>query len=284
MQRRAASFALDWAAMGSARVQIATDHPGRLRDDYLLAKLCWHWERMGLRIHCGPAAALDAELGIVHVDRTRVPESCVPANPCARPLLNAGVLDISKSRFSTLKLRASDAWPGPVIVKTELNGHGSIEGARTLLERVRRRLAARSWRLARALPPGRYPILENLAEVPGWVWRDPALLVEKFLPERDDGLYVVRVWVFFGSRGYAYRLFSTDPVVKNKHIVRHEAIAPPAQLEAVRQAHGFDFGKFDYVDVAGQPVLIDANKTPTIGSPPDTPRLRDLAEGIEELW
>lgn len=54
----------------------------------------------------------------------------------------------------------------------------------------------------------------------------------------------------------------------------------PPELESVRQAHGFDFGKFDYVEVDGRAVVFDMNKTPTTMSNPGSPRLLDLAEGI----
>jgi hypothetical protein len=90
--------------------------------------------------------------------------------------------------------------------------------------------------------------------------------------------------MFFGSRGYSYRLFSTHPLVKSGSMVGYEYLdAAPPELEAIRAAHGFDFGKFDYVEVDGRVILLDANKTPTVTGDGESPRLAHLAEGVEEL-
>lgn len=211
----------------------------------------------------------------------------IPAAAGATPLLNGRVLDISKRIFSSQLLAAGDDWDGPVIVKSNLNHFGIPEehGRRpALLARTRLRLARLSWRLARALPPGRYPVLPRLAAVPEWVWSEPELLVERFVPERDGGRYCLRGWMFFGSRSYSYRLFSTHPLVKSGSMIGYEFLeGPPPELLAIRAAHGFDFGKFDYVQVDGRTILLDANKTPTVTGDGESPRLRDLAEGALEL-
>jgi hypothetical protein len=127
-------------------------------------------------------------------------------------------------------------------------------------------------------------VLPRLAAVPDWVWSDPQLLVERFVPERDAGRYCLRGWMFFGARSYSYRLFSTHPLVKSGSMIGHEFLAgPPPELESIRARHGFDFGKFDYVQVDGRTILLDANKTPTVTGDGESPRLLDLSEGIEEL-
>ena len=174
-----------------------------------------------------------------------------------------------------------------MIVKSDLNHFGIPEQhgrRRALLAAGRLQLARLSWRLARELPLGRYPVLPHLAAVPEWVWSDPALVVERFMPERDRGRYCLRGWIFFGARSYSYRLFSSDPVVKSGSMIGYEYLdGPPPELEAIRAEHGFDFGKFDYVEVDGRSILLDANKTPTVLGAGDSPRLRDLAEGLGEL-
>jgi hypothetical protein len=264
------------------KICIATGRAGFLRKDYLIAKLAWHWERAGVSVETSESIPRGADLAILHVDRTRVDAAEVPGNPEGIPLLNGRVLDISKRRFSSLGLDAGTDWAGPVIIKSDLNHFGIPESGGGL--RLRQRLAERSWRLARALPRRRYPVVESARAVPGWVWSDPDLLVEKFLPERSGDLFCLRGWVFFGPRSYAFRLFSTDPMVKTGSMVRHEFLpGPPRELEEFRARHGFDFGKFDYVEHDGRPILLDANKTPTIVTEPDTPRLRDLAGGLFEI-
>jgi hypothetical protein len=164
-----------------------------------------------------------------------------------------------------------DTWIGPVIIKSILNCFGAQEWNASrpgFFQRKRREIAKRSWRLARMLPQQDYPVVKSIAAVPGWVWKRDDLIVERFMPERDGDLYSIRGWLFFGDRGYAYRLFSK--------ILDHV----PQELEILRKAHGYDFGKFDYVEVEGRPVVIDMNKTPTTIAKPDSPHMIDLAEGL----
>lgn len=271
-------------------IQIVTDKPGRLQPGYLIAALAWHWTRAGHQVTSRAVGAIDADLGILHIDRTRVEPGMIPPKPARCPLLNERVLDISKSGFSTLRVGPDDSWDGPVIVKSDLNCFGLPEWKSRrhgLFERKRRQLAETSWRLARTLPPRRYPVLAGLSHVPRWVWDRPDTIVERFMPEREGDLYCLRGWVFFGKRGYTYKVLSRDSMVKTTTMTRHEFLGdPPAELEAFREARGFDFGKFDYVEVDGRPILIDINKTPkmlSLRSTPDTPRTRHLAAGLHDF-
>jgi hypothetical protein len=271
-------------------IHIATDTPAPINEKYLIANLAWHWERAGHRVTTGPANGIEADIGIMHIDRTKLDHELVPDNPSHRPLLNEHVLDISKRRFSTLRVMAGDRWDGPIIIKSNLNYYGAPEWAgnrHSFFERKRRKLAEKSWRLARMLPHKRYPVLPKLSQVPGWVWERPELIVERFMPEREGDLYCLRGWVFFGKRGYTYRLFSRDGIVKAGNITKYEILGdPPPELEAFREANSFDFGKFDYVMVSGRPILLDINKTPTVASSDstaDTPRMRHLADGLYDF-
>jgi hypothetical protein len=270
-------------------IHIATDTTSPLWDIYLISLLAWHWNQAGDRITSGPVKHIDPalDLAILHMDRTKIEPELVPANPSGRRFLNGGILDISKKRFSTMMVAPGDSWEGAVIVKSNLNCYGDPEwngGSHGWFARKRREWAKRSWRMARMLPEGTYPVLPRLSEVPDWVWADPSLIVERFVPEMDQGRYCLRGWVFFGKRGYTYRLFSDRPVVKARAILGHEFLEdPPSELVAFRDANGWDFGKFDYVMVDGKPILLDINKTPTITTGPDTPRLRHLAGGLDEM-
>lgn len=271
------------------RVHIAVDKLVPFFDCYLISRLAWHWRRAGHSVTAGPVHEIDPgiDLALLHVDRTRIAPGSVPGNPAGRPFLNSRVLDISKHLFSSLRVLPGDPWKGSVIVKSNLNAFGTQERADLepgFFERKRRKLARRHWRLARCLPPRNYPVLPSISAVPGWVWRHPDIIVERFMPERRDGLYCLHGWVFFGKRGYTYRLYSTDPVVKAGSIVKDEFLGdPPPELEAFREANGWDFGKFDYVEVDGRPILLDINKTPTTTGGPDTPRMRDLSMELEDI-
>lgn len=265
---------------------ISISHLGpSLEGHYALAAFVKIWREKGLRVSVGRSFSPDADLCILHHDRTRLNPAVLPAAPAGSRVLNGEILDISKRSYSTLAISAGDAWQGPVIVKTNLNHFGIPErlNARSdLIEKLLNRLARVSWRAARRLPNRSYPVLESIADVPRWVWESSDYIVEKFMPERtDDGLYAVRGWIFFGDKGYAYRMFATDPLVKASALVRHEVFdAPPHELVRFRERMRFDFGKFDYVEHAGAPILLDANKTPTYVGEGETPRVRMLADGI----
>ena len=270
----------------SAHLHIATLPDEELRPAYLIGQLAGLWREQGHRVTVGPTARLEADVGLLHIDRTRVSGGCLPANPDRRPLLNASVLDISKRRISTQLLSPDSVYAGPVIIKTDANAFGGPE-RRALpvwsLRRCRRRWSGtRWWRLVRELPRISYPVLDNLSRVPGWVWRRDDLVVERFLPEREGDEYTLRVWLFFGDQEYGARLFSREPVVKVRSITRYEYLdSVPDSLRAFRRRLGMDFGKIDYVMVDGETVPLDANKTPmvSLGRAP-SPNLVRLAAGL----
>ncbi|MEZ6002122.1 hypothetical protein [Hyphomonas sp.] len=186
----------------------------QMPDHYMLSALMRLWREKGLQVECSDTYSQDADVCILHHDKTRLNLDELAKAPEGATVLNGNVLDISKTHISVLQTTEGDDWGGPVIIKTDLNHFGFPEGGEaeqigllsSLCFKVRRRLSHRSWRLARQLPPGHYPVLESKNDVPGWVWNDENLIVEKFLPERnEDGLYGVRGWIFFGDREYAYR-------------------------------------------------------------------------------
>jgi hypothetical protein len=115
------------------------------------------------------------------------------------------------------------------------------------------------------------------------MWFNPKLVVEKFRPERQDGLFCLRQWLFFGDREVGSVAYSKHPVVKANRIVKREAVTEfPDGLRAHREALRFDFGKFDYVLVDGEVVLYDANRTPVDRAGRATSDLvRTLAAGID---
>ncbi len=243
------------------------------------------WRKLGLRVTVATEGRLTGDLGIVNFDRTKVDPSDMPMNPLGRPLLNEGFLDISKRRISRHLVQRGDGYQGPVIVKTDLNHFGRPErdsgqpGLRARLGKALSRV------LARRLPRGAYPIYARPELVPGWVWRDPSLVVERFLCEREGDLYVLRMWVFFGSGEYTLKFFSRRPVVKFAEVVRHEFTEEPVpqELRAFRRLLKADFGKFDFTMRDGRAHLLDANKTPVLADVlRGTPELSRVARGIRD--
>jgi hypothetical protein len=229
---------------------------------------------------------LDADIGILHVDRTLVPVQCLPGNPQARPLLNASILDISKRCISNNLVDGNSPYTGQVIIKTDANSFGWPERAALSSRIFWRSLGllghTLSWQLTRKLLCDNYPIFDGLACIPEWVWNRNDLVVEKFLPEIEGNEFVLRTWLFFGNQEYGARLFSRNPIVKVRGMTRYEYIdSVPSTLRQVRKKLGMDFGKFDYVMVNGETVLLDVNKTPTVrrtGSP--SANLQRLASGL----
>lgn len=251
----------------------------------MVALLAEEWRSAGYRVSVAKDPIVTGDIGILNIDRTRIDPSELPANPRKRPLLNSSLLDISKRRISRQLVERGDGYRGPVIVKTDLNHSGLPE--QCLVQpgrwaRLRRRLAEWS---GRAICPGHYPIFESPGGVPSWIWRDRSLVVERLLCEREEGLFVLRMWVFLGSGEYTLKFLSRSPVVKYADVVRWEFIDDPvpAALRRTRDELGADFGKFDFVIVDGEPRLFDVNKTPVLADAlRRTPEIRRVAMGIRD--
>jgi hypothetical protein len=269
----------------SIRIVVA---PGeRLMGGHIASVLAEEWRAAGHRVCVGPVAALDADIGLLHLDRTVIPADLVPANPDRRPFLNASLRDISKRRVSRQLVTREMRDAGPVIVKTNTNAFGKPEWSRLpwyRQQRLRRRLAdSRSWRYLRVLPPGDYPVLASVSDVPAWVWEREDLVVERFLSEREGDHFILRVWMFFGSRFYATKIYGSSPVVKSRTIVRYEYVEEvPEEIQAVRRDLSIDYGKIDFAIVDGRPVVYDVNKTPASPGASRSANVRRLAAGIED--
>lgn len=269
-----------------ATISIACEQD-RLPGFLVLHALAELWQARGLTVTDGRCFDPAADVCILHLNRTRIAPDEIPPAPPGAPVVNGRVLDISKRLFSVLAVDRQTDWDGPVIVKTNLNHFGRPERkSRPLSPQManRMRMAKLSWRSARMLPDGTYPVLASVRLVPGWVWDNPDVIVEKFLPEREGDLYCLRGWMFFGTASYGWRLYATDPLVKTSSMVRHDYLTEvPDELLALKAATGFDFGKFDYVVHDGKPIVLDLNKTPGYSGDRASPRLRRLSEGIEEF-
>jgi ubiquinone/menaquinone biosynthesis C-methylase UbiE len=112
-------------------------------------------------------------------------------------------------------------------------------------------------------------------------------VVERFLPEEDGtGNFVFRTWVFMGERERCTRFVTENRISKAAGVLSHEPMEVPPRLRAERERLGFDSGKFDFVMHQGEPLLLDANRTP--GAAASIRELmakgaRNLAEGMHEL-
>ncbi len=257
-----------------------------LRQDspYMLFDILAELKRRGhaVLILRGPEQRADADIAVLHVDATVTPDEYIEVARSFPFCLNIGASDISKRRLGGAVLRAGDEWPGPVIVKSNLNHWGTPE------EHLNRQ-ARRAGKLAPfpdAAVFDRYEIHPSIADVPAERLERPDLVVEKFLPEVEQDGFAARFWVFCGERERCTRYVSPQRLVKGDDTIRRETVPVPDELRALRRELGFDYGKFDFVMHEGRAVLLDANKTP--GRARNLSKLvaagnANLADGFEDL-
>lgn len=255
----------------------------------LLGELATIWRERGLRLTVlhGIGQRIEADALILHVNLTAVPPDYLRFLEQFPVVINGRVTDISKRRISRNLVHRDGDYDGPVIVKTDRNFRGIVEAAsarragpvRRYAHALRDRLP---WSWRSTLPE--YPIFDSVRQVPGGVWYNPDLVVERFQTERRNGHFCVRTWLFLGNQERIALFYSTSPIVKSHNIVGREPLTDvPADLRQMRQELGFDFGKFDFAIVEGQTILYDANRTPTLGSisrEQCLPWMRQLSEGI----
>lgn len=256
----------------------------------LAVRLCDVWEQRGHHVSVTSAPYVDADCVLLHIDTTKIKPELIPATPPNALFLNKNVTDISKRRVSRNLVSPMADYDGPVIVKTNDNYYGLPVVPRTRRHRailaLRKTVRSKTWRYLRMLLQKSYPILKNKSEVPGWVWRRDDIVVERYMAEMDDGLYVLRIWVFMGTREYGVKLYARSPIVKGNDIVRYEYLTEvPDKLRQERKRLGFDFGKFDYVLENGVAQLLDANATPTIYAGREPSRnLLNLADALSDMF
>lgn len=276
---------------------------------YVIDLIALRWKARGYTvIECSDCDQLpEADIAILHVDATRVPSEYHDALRDYPIVLNRAVLDISKRRISNNIVHKYEKYTGPVIIKTDANSGGktradrvlqpesrnttpSARGARKLeLSSITRTVVSRllgrpMWRDIAVLDPKHYPVLPSVRSVPNAVWKNRNLVVEKFLPEQQDGMYFVRYYMFLGSRDWCGRFGSKGPCVKFSTMATEDQRIPvPRELRVLRSRLGFDYGRVDYVEHDGRISILDANKT--VGAGSDVERFSSyldyLADGID---
>jgi hypothetical protein len=262
---------------------------GRRLERYYITHLANHWREDGHNVDMvfGPEV-VPADIAVVHVNLSVVPDAYLEAAARYPVSVNGRVGDIRKTTVSANLVREGDGYNGPVIVKANLNYGGRPE--RLLAAhppgRFRRRLSRLRSHLKGSVHMGsqdEYRVYESFAEVPGSCFHDDGVVVEKFIPERDGDYYVIHNCHFLGDRVTGSCLWSQDPIITQQNIERSEREDSHPGIVALREAMGFDYGKFDYVMRDGEPILIDANKTTgaeDTTEPRKLERRRFMAEGL----
>jgi hypothetical protein len=231
---------------------------------------CWREDGHEVVYLYGPRRREPADILFVHVNLSVVPAEYLGFAASYPVALNARLRDIRKSAISANLVQAGDDWPGPVIVKSDLNYGGLPEdalGTNWLEQRFAPwRRAARRWpglfRSARLITDWRdYRVYARIEDVPAELRRSRNVVVEKFRPELDEGLYHLRIYQFLGERHTCARLVSREPVVKAQNSIRVESSEPHPEVQSWRRRLRMDYGKIDYVVNGGEAVLLDVNKT-----------------------
>ncbi len=246
---------------------------------YSITQLASHWRRDGHDVFpvFGCQEFVAADLVLLHVDLSVVPDDYLAIAGRYPIALNGRVRDIRKSTFSTHLVHRGDDWQGPVIVKSERNFAGHPEALRGLP-----RLDAKGLEpLFRS--PLDYRVYDRIQEVPDGAFASPDLVVQRFLPEMEDGRFHVRMYQFLGDQATCTRVGANVPIVKSETKVFSESVAVHPRIIELRRRLKFDYGKFDYVLHHGEPILLDLNKT-TGTAPQITPQIeairRITAQGL----
>lgn len=227
-----------------------------------------------------------ADLIIVHIDLTEVPESYLDFASQYPVAVNGKISNIKKSTFSQNLLRPNDSWDGQVIIKTDRNAAGVPERWRGgYLKKIQNKLLSvfdidhSDLHLfsPRIKSQYDYPIYEHISKVPRHYFYHPGLIVQKFIPERENDYYCLRYMSFLGDRITCSRLKGKFPIVTGgtAEVVEHPIEPHPKIIEMRKKLH-FDYGKFDYVVVDGEAILLDANKT--VGSSPNLVDNREMIQ------
>lgn len=264
------------ARSGPAPQRIAVlhhkDHP-QGSQVHLISFLSEAWRKQGIQVFDlhGTDEFVRADILVMHVDRTIVPPAYAAfarRYPC---VVNASAVDISKHRYADGLLKRTSDYPGPVIVKSDLNYGGAPE----MIERYHSRPApvraisrvARLFRDPTAKPircKEDYRIYDTLSDVPGGYFHKD-YVVQKFRPERENGRFVLREYYFMGERHYQSMEMSDSAVFTDDIPAGIVEWTPPAELIALRRKLGLEYGKIDFVMADGKPFVFDANKTMGLG-------------------
>jgi hypothetical protein len=271
---------------------------------YFIWALFEAWREQGIKIEVikGIGRRVEADLLIPHLDATILPAAYREFFQGYPGVVNRSVPDISKRFVSANLVARGDSYDGPVIVKTNLNCGGGREVdfsnskifysqgdlknlLRSWVSRKRKKFTS-DWAAVNCMKCEDYRVFPSLKVVPEAIFENPWLVVEKFFPERENGVYYIRIYKFFGDRGYCARFGSPHPIVKQKNIISREDIPISDEVLAVRRRLGMDYGKLDFVVHEGRTIVFDVNRTPGIFNPPERMKAKALllAPGIESFF
>jgi hypothetical protein len=277
------------------KIAVLFHENGRTRtQNYVVSYLAELWREEGLDVVFvfGTQKFVPADLAILHLDLSVVPDEYLEFAQQYPIVLNEKVKDIRKSSFSNHLLHPGDDYDGKVIVKSDLNFAGASERylnnrfIPTLLSRFERWLGYIRFAGKPIWPhfnsPLDYLILDDYRQIPENWFERKDIVVEKFLPEMDDGQYCIRNYNFLGDRSTCVLRKGTHPIVNSATATSMTPIEVHPEIVELRRKLNFDYGKFDYLINDGVPLLLDINKTPGASTriPAYLPMRQQWASGI----
>jgi hypothetical protein len=257
----------------------------RLKPGYVISRFADIWREEGNEVIFlfGTQQFVPADLILVHVNLSVVPDEYLEFAEQYPIVLNGEIKDIRKSTFSKNLVKPDDHYAGKVIVKSNFNFAGRPERKLPYSSSVKRflrplfsRFYCKTTRTPYFKSSCDYRVYDHYRLVPKRYFKNPNLVVERFLPEMENGFYVVRNFHFLGDRMTTNKLASKHPIVKGATYIKNENVEPHPQIIELRKALKCDYGKFDYVVHNGEVVLLDINKTTGAGSLPYTSELKAL--------
>lgn len=247
--------------------------PGHWKYNYAIFLMARIFASIGFDVvlQKGLKKQLEGRVVINQVDLTVTPPEYAAYLDSFPIALNGRLLDISKTVVcpkDSLVASRND-YRGPVIVKTRFNSGGMPEQKILQHQGIPEPDTRHNWRTTSCLDPGNYPVFRTPDLVPTGVWENRNLVVQRLYTERDDaGLYCLRFWYVLGNKEFHVINKAPTPVIKGSNIVKRRAVDmdTPARLLSARQQLGVDFGRFDYILVDGEAIILDANRTPTMSA------------------
>ncbi len=217
----------------------------------------------------GVSRGVPSEIAFLHLDLSLVPEAYINFAGKFPNAVNLKLTDIRKHLFCSHRVFPGDISTEPVIAKSDYNFNAIPEGyMKTNLKSMplwKKIFVPEDCRYlrppasAQRQPP--YSIFKDSHSVPAEDWQE-GRIIERFLPERENDLYVLRLTFFLGSRHFTLKLKSADSIIKHANIMSAEECETPISvLEWIKQK-GLDYGKIDYAIHEDKPVIYDVNKTP----------------------
>lgn len=243
----------------------------RMLKSSLISKMAECWKDDGHEVFYlyGTNKFIAADLIFVHVDLTIVPGAYLEFARQYPRVINGKVKDIRKTTLNNDLLHITEDWDGPVIVKSDYNCAGVPERFRKgFLGKIEKKMLSMLNSLNLNLHPPKfkssldYKVFDHLKDVPKILFYYPNVVIQKFIPEMDDGQYCIRTVSFLGNNLTPKRLKGSNPIVKGETAssIEYDIETHPEIVAKIKELN-FDYGKFDYVVVDGKPILLDINKT-----------------------